>query len=78
MAKTPPSQLRAQAKFQKKPSEIKKREARNRARYAMLKAGKVKKGDGNDVDHVHRVGAGNGPGNLRVVPASKNRKRNFR
>lgn len=78
MPKTPPSQLRAQAKYQKKPEQVQKRMARNRARYAMMKAGKVKKGDGKDVDHINGVGAGNHPSNLRVVPKSKNRKRNFR
>jgi hypothetical protein len=78
VSKTSDAQLRAQAKYQKKPAQIKKREARNRARYKMMKAGKVKKGDGKDVDHIHRVGAGNGAKNLRVISASKNRKRNFR
>jgi hypothetical protein len=76
--KTSPAQLRAQSKYQKKPAQIKKREARNRARYAMIKAGRAHKGDGMDVDHINGVQGGNGPGNLRVIPKSKNRKRNFR
>lgn len=69
-----PAQHRAnQAKFQKKPSEVKKREARNRARAVMIKQGKVKKHDGKDVDHKRGVDAGNGPGNLRVLSQHNNR-----
>lgn len=53
----------------------KKRAARNAARRKMAKAGKVRKGDGKDVDHKTPMakGGGNGKGNLRVTPKSKNR-----
>lgn len=43
---------RAQAKYNSKPEQVKRRMARNRARYAMIKAGKARKGDGKDVEHV--------------------------
>lgn len=42
---------RAQAKYNSKPKQIKEREARNRARYQMIKMGKAHKGDGKDVMH---------------------------
>lgn len=53
----------------------KKRAARNAARRKMAKAGKVRKGDGKDVDHKTPLakGGGNGKGNLRVTSKSKNR-----
>lgn len=74
--KTSPAQLRAQAKYQAKPEQIDKREGRNRARYAMLKAGKVHKGDGKDVDHVNYDAQNGSKTKIRVVPASVNRSRN--
>ena len=55
---------------------IKKRRAiRNAARAKMMKAGKVHKGDGKDVDHAKALskGGANTPGNLRVKSASANR-----
>ena len=39
------------AKYQGTPAQIKKRASRNKARRAMEKAGKVRKGDGLDVNH---------------------------
>lgn len=52
-----------------------KRAARNRARRIMTNKGMVKKGDGKDVDHKTELskGGSNKPGNLRAMPASKNR-----
>lgn len=52
----------------------KNRAARNAARAKMMKAGKVKKGDGKDVAHVKAFdkGGSNGTG-LRVESASANR-----
>ena len=37
--------------YQGKPDQIKKRASRNAARREMMAEGKVKKGDGKDVDH---------------------------
>lgn len=53
----------------------KKRSARNAARRSAIRSGKVHKGDGKDIDHIHGVGAGNGSKNLRVMSASSNRGR---
>lgn len=55
----------------------KRRAARNGARRAMEREGRVRKGDGMDVDHRRPLsrGGSTGRGNLRVVSASKNRAR---
>lgn len=44
---------RAQAKYNSKPEQVKRRMARNRARAAMVRAGKAHKGDGKDVGHAN-------------------------
>lgn len=53
----------------------KKRAARNSARRAMEKEGRVSKGDGKDVDHKVPLssGGGNQKSNLRVKSKSANR-----
>jgi hypothetical protein len=58
--------------------ERKKRALRNKARRKLEKEGRVRKGDGKDVDHKRplRKGGGNGKGNLRVRSRSKNRADN--
>jgi 5-methylcytosine-specific restriction endonuclease McrA len=62
-------------RYQGTPEQRKKNNARKRARYAMEKAGRVREGDGKDVDHKKPIakGGGNGLGNLRVTTPSKNR-----
>jgi hypothetical protein len=61
--------------YQGSEEQKKKRAARNAARRQMEKKGKVRKGDGKDVDHKTPMakGGGNGKGNLRVTSKSKNR-----
>jgi|LakMenE01Jun11ns_1017448.scaffolds.fasta_scaffold9246633_1 hypothetical protein len=62
------------AKYQAQPEQVKNRVARNTARRAALKAGKVKKGDSKDVAHLKAFdkGGSNGDG-VRVESAAKNR-----
>lgn len=45
--------------YENSPAQVKRREARNRARAAAIKAGKVHKGDGKELDHLgfHRTGS---------------------
>lgn len=73
--KNTPARQRAQAKYNSKPEQIKKRAERNAARREMMKAGKVHKGDGKDVDHKRPLakGGSNAPSNLRVRSKSANR-----
>lgn len=47
--------------------------SRKRARYKLEKQGRVKKGDGKDVDHKNRNPKDNSSKNLRVQSKSKNR-----
>jgi hypothetical protein len=49
-----------------------RRAARNRARYSLMKKGRVKKGDGKDVDHKNRNALDNRPGNLSVLSRAAN------
>ena len=61
--------------YQGKPEQIKKRDARNAARAKLAKAGKVRKGDGLDVDHKLALskGGSNKTSNLRAISKHKNR-----
>lgn len=65
-----------QRKYNSKPSSKKDRASRNAARASMEKAGKVKKGDGKDVDHKNMNPRSNVKGNLRVQNKGTNRARN--
>lgn len=73
--KNTPARQRAQAKYNSKPEQIKKRAQRNAARAEMIKAGKAHVGDGKDIDHKKpiRSGGSNAPSNLRVRSKSANR-----
>jgi hypothetical protein len=61
------------AAYDASPARTKARAERNAARYKMKKLGKVKVGDGKDVDHKAGLKAGNKLLNLRPLAASKNR-----
>lgn len=64
---------RAQAKYNSKPAQIKRRASRNAARAEMMKKGLVHKGDGKDVDHRSGNPLDNSRSNLRVRSPSANR-----
>lgn len=64
---------KAQAKYNRKPEQKKRRAQRNAARAKMVKAGKVRKGDGKDVAHRDNNTAHNGKSNLSVQSPAKNR-----
>lgn len=51
------------------------RASRNKARALAMKAGKVKKGDGKEIDHKNFNPRDNSPSNLRVVSKTTNRKK---
>lgn len=61
--------------YQGRPDVIAKRSQMNKARQAMIKAGKAAVGDGKDVHHVKPINKGgtNATANLKVVPRSSNR-----
>ena len=63
-------------KWQSSPEQVRRRVARNRARRKAIKEGRVRKGDGKELDHVgyHRKGSlDNVP--TRVVSRTANRRR---
>lgn len=65
-----------EAAYEDNPSQVRRREARNKARGKALRKGKVHKGDGMELDHVgyHVSGSlDNVP--TRVVSRTANRRR---
>lgn len=64
---------RAQAKYNSQPEQKKRRAQRNAARAKMMKAGKVRKGDGKDVAHKDNNTGNNSRSNLAVQSKAKNR-----
>jgi hypothetical protein len=73
--RTPGQIKRKNAGYDARPENVKKRSNNNKARAMLEKEGRVRKGDGKDVDHKkpQREGGSNKRSNLRVLPASKNR-----
>lgn len=71
--KNTPARQRAQAKYNAKPEQKKRRAERNAARRKMIAAGKVRKGDGKDVAHKNNNTANNSMSNLAVQSKAKNR-----
>lgn len=65
-----------QRKYNSSEQQKTRRAQRNSARAKMEKAGRVKKGDGKDVDHKSMNTANNSTKNLRVQSKSVNRARN--
>ena len=59
--------------LQSTPAELKKNAARKAARRKLEKQGKVRKGDGKDVDHKDGNPRNNASSNLRVRTPSSNR-----
>ncbi len=53
--------------------EKKRRASRNKARASLIKKGRVKLGDGLDVDHRNKKPLDNSPSNLSVVSKKTNR-----
>lgn len=69
-----------QRKYNSSDEQKKRRAQRNAARSEMEKAGKVRKGDGKDVDHKSHKARGalnNNKSNLRVMDRSANRAKNL-
>lgn len=63
----------AEAKYQKSPTQLKKRENRNEARQTLEREGKASKGDGKDVMHKNGNALDNSPSNWKNGSRNKNR-----
>lgn len=65
------------AKFHSSEKAKKHRAARNKARRQAIREGRVKKGDGKEIDHKRPLskGGSNDKSNQRVVDRSTNRKK---
>lgn len=62
--------------YHAKPEQKKRRAERNAARAKAAKEGRVKKGDGKEIDHVNAPRTGSLEDTpTRVVPKTENRKR---
>lgn len=59
--------------YHSSPEQRRRRSSRNKARRKAMKLGKVRKGDGKDVDHVNGDPMDNNSKNLKAKAASKNR-----
>jgi hypothetical protein len=75
MNKGGPTKAAYDKAYNAKPDQVEKRVKRNQARAEMMKAGKVTKGDGKDVDHKKPLknGGTNAKSNLAVKEATENR-----
>lgn len=65
---------KAQRKYNSKPEQKERRAERNKTRRMMERKGKVRKGDGKDIDHRDHDTSNNAMANLLVQPKRKNRK----
>jgi hypothetical protein len=74
MTKSSDTKLAYQANRQKAPAEVEKRVARNKARRHAIADGKVKVGDGLQIDHIKPLSKGGSTkdSNTRVVSTKKN------
>ena len=61
------------ANYQGSEEQKKRRAARGRSRYKLMKSGKVRIGDGKDVDHKDHNTSNMSSSNLRVQPKGINR-----
>lgn len=60
-------------RFHASAKQKKRRAGRNLARRKLERLGRVRKGDGKDVDHASRNTSNNSLGNLRVLSKARNR-----
>lgn len=65
-----------QREYNSSPEQKKRRAERNASRAKMEAAGKVRKGDGKDVDHRNHKTSDKSSKNLSVMDRSKNRAMN--
>lgn len=62
-------------KWEDTPRQVARRSGRNKARAKLEKQGRVKKGDGKEVDHKNFNATDNSASNLHVMTKTANRKK---
>jgi hypothetical protein len=67
----------AKRAYNSKPEQKKRRAERNATRRELEKDGRVKKGDGKDIDHKNHNTGDKSSKNLRVMSKSANRAKNL-
>ena len=67
----------AKRKYNQQPEQKKRRAQRNKVRRKYEREGKVRKGDGKDIDHVNHNTSDMSRKNLKVMDRSKNRAKNL-
>lgn len=67
----------AKRAYNAQPEQKKRRAERNAARRDLEKQGRVKKGDGKDIDHKNHNTSDRSSKNLRVISKSANRAKNL-
>lgn len=65
-----------QRKYNSSPEQKKRRAERNKARRKLMREGRVRKGDGKDIDHRNHNTSDMSSDNIRVMDKSKNRAKN--
>lgn len=65
-----------QRKYNSSPEQKKRRAERNKARRKLMREGRVRKGDGKDVDHRNHNTSDMSSDNICVMDKSKNRAKN--
>lgn len=65
-----------QRKYNSSPEQKKRRAQRNKARRKLMREGKVRKGDGKDVDHRNHNTKDMSSDNISVMDRSSNRAKN--
>ena len=73
MARSPRNYNKEYQEYHAKPGQKKRRAGRNKARSLMIKAGRVSKGDGKEVDHKDYNAKNNSPSNLTIKSKKPNR-----
>ena len=73
MARKPRNYRKEYDEYHAKPEQKKRRAGRNKARALMIKAGRVRKGDGKEVHHKNYNPTNNSRSNLAIKSKKANR-----
>lgn len=75
MARAPRNYKKEYKDYHGKPEQVARRAGRNKARSLMIKSGRVRKGDGKEVDHKDFNAKNNSRSNLTIKSKKANRSK---